>query len=315
MSYWYPQLTYEASSPPTYVDIESSGMVFGSTSLARVAARLRYDPPALFDYGLFADNSIELGGEGDVDSYNACEAPYDSNKPGKNGDIGTNATGPGSIDLNGNALVQGTATVGVGGDPHTDITGNGTITGTTEVLTQSKTLTPETAPTGGAFTYMDIKGKQDEILTAGSYRLPYVSIEGQAILYIEGNVTLSISTYLRTAGKGQIVIQEGASLTIYVEGDASIEGNGIINDTELPSNLTLYGTDTSSLIRIAGNADYHGTVYAPKAEVQVAGNGDLYGAAIGKTIHISNAVHYDECLGKGTKAVGDPFRMVYWRID
>jgi len=316
MTYWIPSLTYEASTPPAYVDIQSNGKVSGSNSLARVSVRLMYDPPALFDYGLFADAGIELGGQGDIDSYDACVAPYDPDNPGDKGDIGTNAVGYDAIILNGvPSLVQGSASVGAGGDPSTDITGNGTITGTTDALTEAKFLDPKEAPTGGTFTQMSLSGTQQETLTAGFYRHPYVSIEAQATLYIHGDVTMSISGDLRTAGHGQIVLMSGATLTIYVEGDASIEGNGINNPSQLPSSLTLYGTETSSTIRIAGNADYYGTVYAPTADIEVEGESDLYGALVGQTLHVSSAVHYDECLGKGAKAAGDPFRMVYWRVD
>jgi hypothetical protein len=275
-----------------------------------------YNPPALFDYGLFADAGIELGGQGDIDSYDACVAAYDPDNPGDKGDIGTNAVGSDAIVLNGApSLVQGNASVGAGGDPNTDITGNGTITGTTDALTEAKLLYPKKAPAGETFTHMSLSGTQQETLTAGSYRHPYVNIESQATLYIHGDVTLSISGDLRIAGQGQIVLMSGATLTIYVEGDASIEGNGILNPSQLPSSLTLYGTETSSTIRIAGKADYYGTIYAPTADIQVDGESDLYGALVGKTLYVSSALHYDECLGKGAKAVSDPFRMVYWRVD
>jgi hypothetical protein len=26
-------------------------------------------------------------------------------------------------------------------------------------------------------------------------------------------------------------------------------------------------------------------------------------------------VHYDECLGNATYNIGDPFRVVFWRLD
>jgi hypothetical protein len=318
MAYWYSNLTYEASTPPQYVEFESNGTVLGSTSLSRIVSRIIYDPPSPFDSALFAEDELTLNGQGDIDSYDACKAPYDPNNPNENGDIGTNATGAGSITLNGsNALVRGDAAVGVGGDPSNDIGGQGTITGTTTALTDYKHLTPMKAPTGGIFTHISLAGKASETLTTGTYEVPYLKLSASAALYIQGDVTIFVDGDLSITGQSQIIIDNGALLSLYLANKATIAGNGIINNNQLPSTVMLYGTASAKDIKIAGNGDFYGVIHAPTADVTIAGNGDLYGAAIGKTLTTNGngAIHYDECLGKGGNSKGNPFRVVFWRLD
>lgn len=320
MAYWYTNLTYDSSYPPQYVEFESHGAILGSTSLARISSRMIYDPPSPFDFGLFADAGIVLNGQGDIDSYNACQAPYDPDNPGDNGDIGTNATGSGSIVFhrtNPLALVRGDAVVGVDGEPSNDIGGHGTITGTSRALSQPKQLTPKKAPTGGTFTHINITGKKEEALITGLYEVPYLKMSAFATLHIKGHVTVHVTGDMNIAGQSQIIIYKGASLSLYLAGRAHIAGNGIVNYNQLPSTLMLYGTEAAEDIKIAGSGDFYGGVHAPTADVTIAGNGDLYGAAIGKTLTITGhgAIHYDACLNKGNNRSGDPFRVVSWRLD
>ena len=318
MAYWYSTLTYEASTPPQFVEFQSQGTTLGSTSLARISTRLLYDPPKPFNYGLFADDHLEVNGQGDIDSYHACKAPYDPNNPSENGDIGTNATGLDAIMLNGNpSLVRGDAAVGAGGDPSLDISGNGTITGDRTALPESKDLPLANEPTGGTtISQINLSGKQSQTLTGVHYKMSSLTLSAQSVLVIEGNVTLQV-TDIEITGQSQIVISKGASLTLYVDKYANIAGQGIVNQNQLPSTVTIYGTANAEEIQIAGDGDFYGTVYAPTANVKIAGQGDLYGAAIGKTLKTAGngAVHYDECLGNATYNIGDPFRVVFWRLD
>jgi hypothetical protein len=317
MAYWYTHLTYEASTPPQFVEFQSHGTTLRSTSLARISTRLLYDPPKPFDYGLFADDHVEVNGQGNIDSYNACKASYDSNNSSENGDIGTNATGAESVMLNGNpALVHGDVAVGMGGDPNYDIGGNGTITGDKTALPESKELPLANEPAQGTSYPINLSGKRSDTLKGGNYEMSSLSLSAQAVLHIEGDVILQV-TDIEITGQSQIVIHSGASLTLYVDKYANIAGQGIVNQNQLPSAVTIYGTANAEEIQIAGLAKFYGTVYAPTANVKIAGKADFYGAAIGKTLKTAGngAIHYDECLGNATYNIGDPFRVVFWRLD
>jgi hypothetical protein len=219
--------------------------------------------------------------------------------------------------LNGNpALVHGDVAVGMGGDPNYDIGGNGTITGNKTALPEAKELPLANEPAQGTPYTINLSGKKSDTLKGGNYEMSSLSLSAQAVLHIEGDVILQV-TDIEITGQSQIVIHSGASLTLYVDKYANIAGQGIVNQNQLPSAVTIYGTANAEEIQIAGDGDFYGTVYAPTAAVKIAGLGDLYGAAIGKTLTTAGngAIHYDECLGNATYNVGDPFRVVFWRLD
>ena len=318
MAYWYTDFTYEGSTPPRYVDFVSNGGNVRSRGWARIASRLLYEPLKPFDYGLFADETMVLNGSGAIDSYNACVAPYDPDNPSENGHIGANATDAGSIVLNGNpSLVRGDAAVGVDGDPNDAIAGNGAITGSQTALEESKELVPRDAPTGGTYTTISISGGDEESLGSGSYETPLLRLSSTATLHITGDVTLHVNGRTNITGSARIIVHEGASLSLYVSGQAVIGGQGILNQNQLPSKLMVYGTENADSIDVVGDADFHGVVHAPASDVMVGGLGDFYGAVIAKTVTTSGSggIHYDECLGDVIDTTVDPFWVAFWRLD
>lgn len=62
-------------------------------------------------------------------------------------------------------------------------------------------------------------------------------------------------------------------------------------------------------MNISGNANLYADIYAPNSPINVSGNGQFYGRAIGKSFSISGnaGFHYDESLntssGAGTIAL------------
>jgi hypothetical protein len=313
-AYWFPSLTYEASNPPQFVDFESHGTVLGTNTLSKVTVRIAYTQPSLFNWGIFGDQWVDIS-SATVDSYDACAAPYDPGNPGSNGDVGTNGTGcaGGCLAVGGGSTIDGDAAVGHGGDPALDIDNSGTITGSQTALSSPRDMTPEVDPGGGAPETLDINGP-DKTFTAGTYRLPYIKINSTSKAYIDGDVTLYVDGNLDIAGSGEIVVQPGASLTIYISGNIDIGGNGAVNQTQLPQNLTVYGTSSSTTIKLHGNADFYGAIYAPTAGVDTIGSSNIYGSLVGKTIKATGNIHYDECLNDGLNG-DDAFRIVLWRID
>ncbi len=313
-AYWIESLTYEVANPPTYVDIESMGTVMGSKARARVVARLPYSPPPIIDYGLFADTNVHMGGTSLIDSYNAREGPYDPTNPGTNGNIGTNGTGTDSIYVESTGAVFGDVSVGMDGDPVMDMTVKGELSGTQTALAEPKDLPAMVDPGGGTEATLDINGGT-QTFSDGNYRLPYASLGGGAVAEISGNVTLYIDGDMKIEGSANLVVTPGSQLTIYVSGDVDIGGGGIINESEMPKNLTIYGTSTTQQIKVHGNADFYGTIYAPTADITVTGTSDLYGAVIGDVLDLTSRVHYDECLTQPGRAGSDiVLRVVSWRI-
>jgi len=103
---------------------------------------------------------------------------------------------------------------------------------------------------------------------------------------------------LTILGGGSILIEEDALATFYVTGEVKIGGNGIVNESAIPGQLRIYGTNTCTEIDIAGTPDFYGVVYAPEAEIVCSGNSDVYGSLVGNYIRLGGTTHifWDQCL-------------------
>ena len=76
-------------------------------------------------------------------------------------------------------------------------------------------------------------------------------------------------------------------------------GQGIVNATGLPTSLQIFSASTGT-IKLAGQADFYGAIYAPGAYIQYTGQAEIYGAIVGDVIHTSGqgVIHYDEALAR-----------------
>lgn len=251
-----------------------------------------------FNFGLFGDSNVTLGGRAVTDSFNSKNGAYKA-PGGANGDVGTNGTGQGTVQLTGNAAVGGDVVVGMGGDPATAIQAakNATISGTKSAATSPTTLTSVTIPSfltdSGA---LSVSGQNTVTLPGGTYWYDSISVSGGGSVKFAGPAT------------------------IYVSGTVSISGSGTVTSGDLPPNLTIKVKDDVN-VSVTGGGTFYGAIYAPKSDVSISGNGALFGAVVGKTLSFSGSgkdplmIHYDEALqtagaGSGT---GNKIQMRSWQ--
>lgn len=152
------------------------------------------------------------------------------------------------------------------------------------------------------------------------WRCNSISLSGNQTLTILGDVTLTLTATVGSAldvtGNASILIPEGSSLTLYAEADIKIAGKGLANANNRPASCRLIGTGTNpggQSVHVAGNGALKAALYAPNADVQVNGNGDVMGAVVGRTVTFTGnaAFHYDESLAyEGEDA---PFGVTRWR--
>ncbi|MCC5808027.1 MAG: hypothetical protein JJU00_16995 [Opitutales bacterium] len=141
------------------------------------------------------------------------------------------------------------------------------------------------------------------------YKLSSFSISGQSNVMVHNDVTLIVDEDFSMTGQSRLTLAEGARLRIYVQGDMRVGGGGIINTGRpgqhpVPADLIIYGTaqnEGDQEIRLHGNAEMHGAVYAPNADLSLQGGGDsgaFYGAAVANTISVNGTYtyHFDEAL-------------------
>jgi hypothetical protein len=245
-----------------------------------------------FDFGLFGDESVSMGGKAQTDSYNSNLAPYEPG--GTNGDVGTNSTEEGAISLDGNAIIGGDAIIGPGGDTTTGVTTgkNTVILGTETTAAAEKVLNPIEIPTN--------------LIDQGD-----LVVEEQTILSLAGGTYL----YSSFSISGQARVNFTGPATIYVTGAMSISGQGVVTSDDLPPNLLFYVSGEEANVAFTGQGKLYGAVYAPNAAISISGNGELFGGVVGKSIAFSGSgnspfmVHYDEALQAGSAGVGSDAKV------
>jgi Tfp pilus assembly protein PilX len=218
-----------------------------------------------FDYAAYAKTAMDIVGNPIVDSYSAGAGDYgEDGNVGSSGDVATDGT----VDLTGNVTVNGSvygATINEGN--------NVTVTG------QKSDDTPQLNCSPGS---TDLASSGE--LNVGSN---------------DGVRTLNAGTYhfdsIRVSGQGQIRVT--GPVVIYVDGQADFSGQGIVNETNVPSNLIIIATGEES-VQVGGNSAFSGGIFAPDSYVHLNGNQDFYGSVIAKTLRQNgNAdLHYDTDL-------------------
>ena len=311
LAYWIFSIIYDSATPPAWVEIESHGTVIGTGTDQGILSRwgVQHDSP--FRFGAFGNYGVTLSGQGYVDSYNSNNGPWSFVTHRTNGNTGTNSTSEGAITLGGQAKVYGSAQVGPGGNPETaiSISGQADILGSKTAATQLKDMTPKSDPGGGT----PLTIHNGDIIGSGQYRVSSLKLSGQSVVRIAGAVTMYISGDFQMSGQSEIIIEPTASLTLYVSGSFDMSGQGIINQANKPANLLVYGTSTCTSVKLSGQADFYGGVYAPMALGHFTGQADIFGSVITDTFFASGqgSIHFDENLlnlGPVTK-----FKLISWK--
>ena len=149
-----------------------------------------------------------------------------------------------------------------------------------------------TTPSGGTY-----KGTNATfLLVSGNYNMSGLSLSGQNEMVVTGTCVLYLNGGLSTAGQAEIYVAPGAYLSVYVNGAISLTGGGIVNASQYANELGIFGMSGCTSVKLAGNGDFIGTVYAPDADITVTGNGNVIGALTGNSISFkgNGSFHYDQ---------------------
>jgi len=133
-----------------------------------------------------------------------------------------------------------------------------------------------------------------------------------------GSVTFTSGTYyfskVTFSGGSNIIIAPGADVKIYVTGDWSTSGGGMVNTDGQPANVEIYSTGNQ--FNFSGGSGFWACVYAPNAAISVSGSGDAYGSYIGREINNSGGTlfHYDEALNRTPGGTLSGYKVVSWNV-
>jgi len=260
-----------------------------------IISMVRLVPPQAFDYAFFADEGITLAGSPSVsiDSYDSNFAAYNALTAKSTADVGTNAAGVNSIELNGNVTIKGNASVGPGANLNDAIYvgPNSTITGTEGSLLAPKTYTESTIPKSAVpMGNVVLDANQRLTLNGGTYVMDSLNISGKALLTV------------------------AEPTTIYIKNASSIAGNGVASKDDRPRNLIIHVVNGAP-ISYSGNGNLYGAIYAPESAVSVSGNGQVYGAVISNTYNQSGngQFHFDEDLKNPDTSSNLRAEIVSWQ--
>jgi hypothetical protein len=333
----FPNVSYfgDVSQTEVFVNYTSTntpimlcqGTVRGPFGNINKQVRIDLGRRGLFANGLTARDSVTFSGTNvKVDSYNSGNGAYDPlfNRNDR-GTVGSLSVAVASVDIQ-NADVFGFIATG-GGAPRVGVQGSVTgkdtppgqkidanristdffadfvligapsLPGAATSISSNIIGNPNSAPETYVLSSLDVKSTET------------LNINGPVIIVVTGNVDI----------KGTVNVNNHGSLTMYVAGDVTVGGNGMLNMTNVPANMVLFGTNATENgqeIKLHGNGAFSGAVYAPNAELNLKGGGNsgvLFGAAVAYEIVIvgNYEFHYDEALDDfNTRR---EFRITRWR--
>jgi hypothetical protein len=267
----------------------------------RVYATLQLQ--GLFEHAILTRDTLTLKSGTVVDGYNSL----DSHDTDFDVDIGTQNTSDASIILNSGVTVQGDVIVGIGGDPDTVVKDLGATTGEQYAATQNDPLpliTPPALPNKA--TAISAKGATITLTPADSGRYSGIDLKNASspgVLQISGGaVVLRVTGDITLGQSCEIIVRDGASLTIYADGNIQCANGSDINTenpSEAASTFQLYATgDGQQSFDLKAKSEFTGIIYAPNADIQLYTGGDAYGSIVANTFEFKSGgnYHYDEAL-------------------
>lgn len=308
----------------------SEGSVERGSVWIQKQVRIELARRSVFANGLTARNTVRFNGNRvTVDSYDSRNGPYDPllNRNDR-GSVGSIAVSVDAVDIQ-NADVLGFVATG-GSFPQVGANGSirgfespvGTKIDSSRITTDFYADLPmPSAPALPAGTPTSLPGntigdplQPDKTIY---YKLSTLNIGNGQKLNVIGSVVIVVDGKLEV--KGEVEVLDTGTLRMYVNGDIDVGGNGIINSTQSPQRMLIYGTNptvSAQEIKLHGNGAVHGAIYAPNAELNLRGgghSGSLFGAAVayGIVINGTYTFHYDEALNDFSE--DNNFRIDRWR--
>ena len=261
----------------------------------------------LFNNAILTKANLILKSGTLIDGYNSQD-PLDKST---DADIATQSTEDFSITLNNGVEVNGDIRVGLGGNPDTAIKDLGaTIAGSKYGATTKDPLPQMTAPDDLFYmgTTIDAKGNTVTIGPADNGTYTGITLKSTGvpgILEIDGgDVELHITGAIELGQSCEIVVKEGSTLTLYVDGDIHCrQSSGITVESPAKESetLKLYATgEDTQYFDIKAKSEWIGVVYAPNTDVDFYANGEVYGAVIANNFEFKAGgnYHYDKALKK-----------------
>jgi hypothetical protein len=150
----------------------------------------------------------------------------------------------------------------------------------------SSTVTLASQPTGTI-------GVNPITLQTGAYYSADAATIGLERLHITGAVQLFVDGALDEIGADRIVIDPGATLDLYVSKGVNTVGYAGLGDWKSPASFRLYVGGDAPVTVSVGAEWFHGSIYAPKANIVYVGD-----------THVEGGLFCNELVGTGQLVIG-----------
>ncbi len=116
-----------------------------------------------------------------------------------------------------------------------------------------------------------------------------------------------------------MISQAGVKVKIYTEGDITLVGNPVVNQSNVAEAMQFFGVTpsdrTTRKAQIGGAAQFIAVLNAPAYDMKINGGGEFFGSFILRTVTMlggGTAIHYDEAL---PRSGGTIWKMASWTED
>jgi hypothetical protein len=314
------RIAIDTSMPPVITVVGSLQAPVTATRLSRTV-RVKTKINQRFPNGILSKGALVLNGTARVDSFNSTNVLESTNGmyslalATDHASIVTTSKTPGMLDV-GNASVYGSTGTGPGGNVLIGPNGNvGSTTFNNDPANDGKVESghyandvnvyiPDATLPAGFVPFVPTAGivngtNYTYVLGNGDWRLVSVNLGAGQKIIVTGKARILVMTTTQiTASDAFIYIANGGSVEWYAAGNVSMSGGGLVNYPGFAKNFSLFGLNNCTSVSYSGSAGFCGTIYAPRAAIDITGNADVIGAFVGNTFKITGTanVHYDEAL-------------------
>jgi Flp pilus assembly protein TadG len=242
---------------------------------------------------MWAKQEVKLSGGSSTDSYRSDDGPYDPLFALAKGDVCSCE----KVDLSGDSVVDGSAFHG----PDHSVNAPELVTGNVAQIAECLDLAPD---------FGDVVWDNDNGLIGLSDDGEDPLSGGDDRFELSGgdHITLVSGTYYFTEFKlsGGSVVSVSGPTTIYVAGNITVSGGGVLNLGQDPEHLMIICSGTT--INWSGTSNIYGTILASTADITLSGGGDLCGAVVSKKVELSGGsnFHADQSLPFNGDLVAPP---------
>lgn len=286
---------------------------------AMVQAEVVVTSSQSFPYGMFAAGTscpaITLSGGATTDSFNSAEGSYaDTNCITKGtcslagGNLGTNG---GASLSGGNTAVYGSIATAGNCTPAVSINGGASDLGEKTISPYVPVIPPAPNPAPPTTKNNYTKDKDLPPGTYGNINVNSATLTLTPGIYNINSISLGGNSKILIVPSGQVVLNVmGTGQNTPVD----LSGGSLSNDTHIATNFIVNYAGTGT-VKVTGGSGTYMVVNTPKADVNITGGSDFYGAIMGRTISESGGTmfHFDIAAYQTPESTANYFSIVSMR--